>query len=294
MFSQNGFFKIVIFLIFMVYLVRGQEVERLLGRRSREEIRQRLEELERLNRKSAALVYLKAVIEPDARKALRLYEQVLIEYPRSNYTDDAKFKISQYYYSTGYYHLAREQYQDLVAHFGDSPLRDAAAYQAIQCLVALNQLNEAKKELSAFQRDFPNSPFRELAANDLRNLNTKPGNNNQQNLPAKPPELFEKTAKPDPNSLEMLGTAINSDKMRNEQARFTIQVGAYSSIENAKKQKAFFEKSGYQVSVETKNIDGQLLYLVFVNSFGSREQAMEFARKLNQKYSVSFQIVQLE
>ncbi|GEM_PF-1031183 len=294
MFNQNGFLNVILFLVFIAYVVTGQEVERLLGRRSVEEVRKRLEELERSNRKSAALVYLKAVIEPDARKALRLYEQVLIEYPRSNYTDDAKFKISQYYFSTGYYHLAREQYNDLVVHFIDSPLRDVAAYQAIQCLVALNQLNEAKKKLSAFQHDFPNSPYRELAARDLRKLNTGPNSNSQPNVSVQSPEVPEKAPRPDPNNLEMLGTAQYSNQSQNERERFTVQVGAYSSNANAQKQKTFFEKSGYKVSINTKNIDGQLLYLVYVNSFSSREQAIEFARKLNQKYSVSFQIVKLE
>ncbi len=294
MIKQKGFLKIIFFLILVIHNVNGQEVERLLGRKSIEEVRKRLEELASSNRKSAALVYLSAVIEPDARKALRLYEQILIEYPRSNYTDDAKYKISQYYYSTGYYHLAREQFKDLVEHFVDSPLRDAAAYYAIQCLVALNQPNDAKNEYKAFQRDFPNSPFRERAASDLNRLNSKPVGNTPQNLPGKALESLEKAPQPDPNSLEILGTNIYSDKSRKDQERYTIQVGAYSGIENARKQKAFFEKSGYQVSIETKSIDNQTLYLVYVNSFDSREQAMEFARKLNQKYSVSFKIVQLE
>jgi len=265
-------------------LLWPQSLDNILRQKSMDEIKARIQELEQTNRQSAAVVFLKAAVEPDGKTALSLYEQVLQLYPKSSYADDACFKIGQYYFMLGVYSLAEEQFRDLLRQYPNSPLRDGAAYYITQCYLALDRREEAKKALIQFGDQYRNSNLKILVASDLRQLEAqepappgaKPGTatpnwaRNEKPAPEKPP-----------------ASAVGN-------MTYSVQVGAFLKAENAERQQAYFKEHGYQADVLTKQMDGKYLYVVCLNRFSNFDAAVEFGKKLNQKYRVSFQVIQLD
>lgn len=263
----------------------SQSLDNILRQKSMDEIKARIQELEQTNRQSAAVVFLKAAIEPDGKTALSLYEQVLQLYPKSSYADDARFKIGQYYFMLGVYSLAEEQFRDLLRQYPNSPLRDGAAYFISQCYLAQDRRAEAKKALIQFGEQYRNSNLRILVANDLRQLEAlelAPSGT----IPDSPTRYSVSDEKPAPDEPPASAVA--------EGTTYSVQVGAFLKAENAERQQAYFKEHGYQAEVLTKQMDGKYLYVVCLNRFSNFDAAVDFGKKLNQKYRVSFQVIQLD
>ncbi|MCI0513883.1 tetratricopeptide repeat protein [candidate division KSB1 bacterium] len=264
----------------------SQTIDNILRHKSIEEIRRRIQEFEAENRNSDGVLYLKAIIELDGKKAVDRYEQLMVSNPRSAYADDAKFKIGQYYYSLGLYRLAREQFQELVIQYPNSPLQEDAAYYAILALMAMDQNQLAIQELQQFQKEYPRSALAKLVISDLNWLST--GGRYQA-----PPDRPELIPPPASTPKEIANTRILAPEPPLK-GKFSIQIGAYLRLANAQQQKAFFEKLGYQVLLFSKEVYGQKLNVVCINTFATREQAIDFGKTLNQKHQISYQVIQLE
>ena len=73
---------------------------------------------------------------------------------------------------------------------------------------------------------------------------------------------------------------------------YVLQVGAFSSSTNAQKRKNFFEDLGYSVEVTNKVRSGRSLFLVWVGSFHSMEEARLEGRRIKTKYKTDSIIVE--
>jgi SPOR domain len=66
-------------------------------------------ELERLQKSSPndpGVMYLQALLMTDGSEAVRMYQSIVDNFPRSQWADDALFKVYQFYYSLGLYRTA--------------------------------------------------------------------------------------------------------------------------------------------------------------------------------------------
>jgi cell division protein FtsN len=68
---------------------------------------------------------------------------------------------------------------------------------------------------------------------------------------------------------------------------YTLQVGAFSTSENARKQKAFFEERGYAAEITSRVRSGKSLYLVWVGSFPNADEARKVLREIQSKYDIT-------
>jgi cell division protein FtsN len=68
---------------------------------------------------------------------------------------------------------------------------------------------------------------------------------------------------------------------------YTLQVGAFSTSENAQKQKLFFEDLGYTAEITNRVRGGRSLYLVWVGSYSSTDEARKTLREIQSKYNIS-------
>jgi cell division septation protein DedD len=55
------------------------------------------------------VMYLQAVLTTDGTEAAKLYQNIVDNFPRSEWGDDALFKLYQYYYSIGLYKTAEQK-----------------------------------------------------------------------------------------------------------------------------------------------------------------------------------------
>jgi cell division protein FtsN len=70
-----------------------------------------------------------------------------------------------------------------------------------------------------------------------------------------------------------------------------VQVGAFASQNNAVLRKSFFERAGYPVKLRTKRKGNDLLYLVWIGTYATLEEAKKTGEALKSKYGLSYHIV---
>ncbi len=172
------------------------------------------------------LIYLQAVLTTDGTEAAKLYQNIVDNFPKSEWADDALYKLYQYYYSVGLYKTA-----DL----------------------KLIQLKE----------DYPFSTYtvEQVVVEEKPVEKEKP-------VEIKPKGTIQKFA-----------------------TNFTIQVGAFSTIQNAEELKAKFEKEGYTSNIFTIVSHGKKLHKVWVGEFQTYDEAKEFAAEVKKKFNLSSMVV---
>lgn len=170
------------------------------------------------------VLYLQGVLTSDGTEAVKVFQSVVDNFPKSEWADDALYKVYQYYYSLGFYRTALQKHDRL-------------------------------------KRDYPNSPY--LA---------------QVLSPAMPRA---------PEETEKIRTQADS-----EEKAFAVQVGAFSTAENANKQRRLLQSAKYPVEILNKVRNGKSYYLVWIGNFKSRESAQKFRSELESRYKIEAMVVE--
>ena len=76
--------------------------------------------------------------------------------------------------------------------------------------------------------------------------------------------------------------------------KYTIQVGAFLILDNAKKLSSMLSGKGYFTEITNKEIGGSLLNIVNCGKFLSEEEANEVLKELEQKFNIRGRIVKIE
>ncbi|MBN1447269.1 MAG: SPOR domain-containing protein [Bacteroidetes bacterium] len=88
---------------------------------TRDEVRALLPELRKSHPDKPGVLFLEAVCEEEAEKAVDLYQRIVNEHPKSAWADDALNRLAQYSYAVGAYKTARTYVEQLVRDYPQSP-----------------------------------------------------------------------------------------------------------------------------------------------------------------------------
>lgn len=245
-----------------------------LEKHTKQEIKNQLNLIKNKYPNSPVPLFLEAYTEENGDRAVEIYKQMIDRYPNSKFTDDALLKIGQYYYAVGSYVIARQYLDNLTDQFPDSPLIPEAKYLAARCLIASGHFSSAEQELKAIIKNYSKTPFKKHAQAELDVLDNM---KRRENSPA-------------PFDGPMLNQDHTGGYIGNSK-KFTIQIGAYSDKSNAQRQKEYYSNIGYQTTVESKRLNNNLLYLVWVGEFESEEQAAQFGEAFKNSHGVSYHVV---
>ena len=172
------------------------------------------------------VLYLQAVLTTDGSEAAKLYQNIVDNFPKNEWADDALYKLYQYYYSIGLYKTGDQKLQQLRQEF---PFSTYAV---------------AKKTSEA-----PETPMDSPA-------DVKPT-----------------------GSVEKYPTS------------FTVQVGAFSTLQNAEELKSKFEKENYSSNIFTIVNDGRKLHKVWVGEFQTYEDAKRFTGEIRRQFGLESIVV---
>ena len=78
-----------------------------LENNSREELLQRIQNLKRSSPDSPTPFYFEALLEEDANKATTVYKKIIQDFPNSTFAEYSILKLSQYYFISESYDVAR-------------------------------------------------------------------------------------------------------------------------------------------------------------------------------------------
>jgi cell division septation protein DedD len=199
------------------------------------------------------ILFLQGRLSSDGTEALKYYQAILDNFPKSPWADEALYQTYQYYYAIGLYRTANLKLDQLKKQYPDSPF--------------LNMKSSEQTTVEKRNEEVPkNIP--------LRVETPKPAT--LQTPTPQTPSLPT-------SSIETKPTAILA---------FAIQVGAFSTLKNAEQQKTYFEELGYHVEISNKVRSGRSLFLVWVGTYPNAEEAVKVSFEIKKKYNIESIIVQ--
>lgn len=178
------------------------------------------------------VLYLQGVLTTDGTEAVRIYQSIVDNFPKSEWADDALYKVYQFYYAIGLYRTAEIKLNQLKADYPRSK------YLAQAVPATAQGLPEEKEAADTLQSDRPKSTQEdslrpEVASED--SLRSTPvvtrgqyalqvGAYSQQ-LNAEKQKLF----------FEDLGYAVEViNKVRDNRSLFVVLVGEYRTADEAR------------------------------------------------------------
>lgn len=200
---------------------------------------------------NAGVMYLQGVLTSDGSEAAKTYQSIVDNFPRNEWADDALYRLYQYYYSIGLYKTAEQKLRQL-------------------------------KELY---------PFSSYASEDPEELEKKVVREEKPPTAEKAPIDEKPIAEEKPVVEEKPIQVRSKDIAKNIASIFTIQVGAFSTYQNAEALRAKFVKEGYAASIFTKVSRDRKLHMVRVGEFKTRSEAKTFAAEVKKKFSLDSIVV---
>jgi tetratricopeptide (TPR) repeat protein len=243
-----------------------------------------LEQLESSSRQKDSVLFLKGLIAKDADEATEYYQNLIQSYPSSQYTQKAVFRLAQMKYAQGLYRTALLLFLKVRDDDHQSAILQESRYWAGLCYMAMKQSDSAVVQLRRVISDYPVREISRIAAQDLKSLGASSSDSEEAtNQPS------DQTASPAEEIPEVPSEpAVTSEK---PSISYTVQVGAYSNLSNADARKQFFEGEGFTVQLSSKTRSGQTLYLVWVGTFSTENEAREFIKSLREKYGTSSTLI---
>jgi cell division septation protein DedD len=226
-----------------------------LDRGQSAEVRQILSDLSTRYQNNPGVTFLQARLTTNAIEAVKLYQSIVDNFPKSEWSDDALYRIYQYYYSMGLYKTADLKLQQLKKDYPAS------------------EFVTGKKEVKTPLKEEPvRLPPKEIVVDSAE-------------IKAPPPPVTERT--PDIQS----PAPVPAEK-KPLYGKYTLQVGAFSSAENAGKQKSFLESKGFNVDVTSKVRGGKTLYIVLLGTYPDLQEARKMKDVLKTKHSIDSMVVE--
>lgn len=157
-------------------------------------------------------------------------------------------------------------YQGIVDNHPNSEWADDALYKVYQFYHAIGLYRTAELKMNQLKRDYPRSKYVAGTTEvDTRSI----------------PE--ERPVVPDAGAGQTRSVSL--------QGQFALQVGAYSTLVNAEKQKLFFEDLGYPVEVVSKVRDGRSLFTVTVGNYATYDDARAKSAEIKRAYNIDSFVV---
>ncbi|MDI6765213.1 MAG: SPOR domain-containing protein [Bacteroidota bacterium] len=217
-----------------------------------EEVRKILPDLVSKYQNEPGILYLQGRLATDGIEAVKFYQGTVDNFSKSEWADDALYRIHQYYYSLGLYRTADLKMQQLKKEYPNSPY-----------------VTGKPEPIIPPQEEMPvKLPEKEVITTETQEI----------------PQTIEPPPSKQPTQTPTLPVSVSEP--------YTVQVGAYSTIVNAEKQKKYFDDLGYKVEITNKIRNGRNMYLVWVGSFSTIEEARDMVKEIKKKYKLDSMIVE--
>ena len=221
------------------------EAVKKLDQGKTEEVRRTIPDLIAQYQSDPGVTYLQGRLASNGQEALNFYQSVVENFPNSEWSDDALYRMYQYYQAMGLYRSANAKLSQLKKAYPDSPYR-----------------TEGKTSSSLQQQAVEIGDTKPESPSDVE---TTP------------------MSRPKPKSHRA---------QHREMGRYSLQVGAFSTSENAEKQRTFFEAKGFPVEITNKVRNSKSLYLVQVGADKSAAEAKRAGKLVQSKFKIASMIIE--
>lgn len=228
-----------------------------------DEVREQLPSLLSEHPNDPGVLYLQALLTREGADAVRTYQSIVDNFPKSEWADDALFRVYQFYYALGLYRTADMKMAQLKSAYPSSPFASAQP-QA--------------------QTDAPEPAT--VKSEEVKPAATSP-EMPKAGLPPPPEQVRPVEPKTEPAAHDPAPAPAETAIP----VRFSLQVGAFTVHANAATEKHKYEGLGYPAEMISKVRDTKSLFIVMVGSYGTYDEAKAAAAELKRKTGVSAMVV---
>lgn len=260
-------------------LFSQSEIDKYIEQVEQGEIRSAFDALSGLRVKypeNPSLLYLEALLTVDTKESVKLFKKLFDYYKDSEYADDAIMKMAEYYYTEGSYETSSYWLSKINLYYSDSEHVNRGMNMYIRTLMLSGREDTAKIYSKAFNKKYPDLTLDEKIRYDLSKIEEEPVQ-----------EAVEAEGNEKSTILQTVENITNTitapDKNRKD--HYSIQLGAYSSMQNAIQVRDELLEAGFNARIdliylETKNKN---LYAVREGYFTSKEYAKNTRKKIQSR-----------
>lgn len=178
-------------------------------------------------------------------------------------------------------------YQGIVDNYPNSEWADDALFKVYKFYQAIGLNRTAELKLTQLRTNYPNSKYLAgLAAADTKP--TEAEHEPAQQPPAAKPKIEEQPTSPAPRE------PVNEEELRMppvQAGKFALQVGAYSTQQNADRQRSFFEYHHYPAEIVRKMSGARELFCVYVGRFATESEAKKTGEEIRSSFNINYIVV---
>lgn len=221
-----------------------------------------LKDLSFSNPGNPGVSYARALIETDALRAAGIYKDIVRNHASSKYYAGSLMRLGEYYYAQGLYIQSRQHLMRLIKYHPDSPNIVYAVNLSLRAGIASRQIDSVYIDLAEIVKLYPDQKFDLPEELDVTRI---PSKSQPDPVPVTPPA-----------QIRTLGADLPSGS-QTPQGTLTLQAGAFSNYDNAKRLADQIESIGYSTRIKERDSSGKTLYLILVGDYFDRTSAMSVA-----------------
>jgi hypothetical protein len=254
---KNTMLKIIVFFVFSIFL-HSQNVDLYISLINDGKSKGVLENLPELLSKypnDPGVLYLNALLNKDGESSVDQYKNIIKNYSESKYAPNSAMKLGEYFYARGLYTQSANLLKNIPVTYPRFNDMQRLTDLMINSFNAIGEADSAKHYGLIIKSMFP-------AINAYEN---------------------EDNSK--------LSQVFDFKKKISKKGPYVVQIGAFSSKENAKRLKLQVSQLGHDVSINRVDSNGKIFFAVRVNSYYSKRKAEEIGRGIKSKLGVSFRVL---
>tara|TARA_S200000501_G_scaffold326561_1_gene325203 strand:+ start:792 stop:1565 length:774 start_codon:yes stop_codon:yes gene_type:complete len=201
------------------------------------------------------VLYLKSLLTENGDSAIKQYKNIIKNYPESNYAANSAMKIGEYFYARGLYTQSANLLKNIPSKYPRFKEMQRLTDLMMNSFNAIGEADSAKYYGLIIKSMFPTINA------DIRDDNMK------------------------------LSQVFEFKKKKSNIGPYVVQIGAFSSKENAKRLKLQVSQLGHNVSINKVNSNGKTFYAVRINRYKSKKKAEEIGKDIKSKLGVNYRVL---
>ena len=247
-----------IFIIFIFSILSSQNIDlyfSLVDEGELDGVKENLPELLSKFPNDPGVLFLKAVLTDNGDTAIEQYKYILEKFPNSLYAPKAAMKIGEYFYARGLYTQSAKLLKNIPINYPRFPQMQRLTDLMINSFNAIGEADSAKYYSLIIKSMFPAI---------------------ETNFDSKDNKLSQ---------------VFSFRKKTQDLGPYVVQIGAFSSMENAKRLKLQVSQLGHDVSINKVDSNGKTFYAVRINRYKSKKRAEEIGRGVKSKLGVNYRVL---
>ena len=274
--------RLIVFFFVNIAIICAQNINlylTLIQKGRYEEVMENLPDLLSRYPNDPGVYYIQALINKDGDSSLSQYQNLIDNYPDSDYASMSAMKIGEYLFARGLYSQASIHLKQTIFDFPKGDNHQRAMDLMINSYIATGEEDSAKVSLRLINSLYPSLSYNKYGLDY--------GESNERD---------PKLVRLDRNTISERINIVKARRVKSKTKKqvtkpWVVQVGAFGKYTNANRLKKQLQNSGYKTEVHKINSNGKRLHAVRIERYQSKTDAEKIGRSLKSKFGLDFRVI---